>query len=208
MASRSWNHNTRYHAALLRSVPSHTHRALDIGCGDGSFARRLASRADRVVAIDTDPAQVGKTELACVGLSNVTVVEADLLAAPFEDASFDLATALAVLHHVPFEEGVGAMVRLLRPGGTLLVLGVWEDRTTRTDALWNQAGSVANRTYQRLWGPDVMSAPQRPPAMTLREVRLAARLLLPGSRIRRYPLWRCTLVWRKPGRPGPKPGPA
>ena len=31
MASRSWNHNTRYHAALLRSVPSHTHRALDIG---------------------------------------------------------------------------------------------------------------------------------------------------------------------------------
>lgn len=199
MASRSWNHNTRYHGALLRTAPRHPGQVLDIGCGDGSFARRLASRSDEVVAIDPDPAQVQQTALACVGLSNVTVVKAELLTAPFEDASFDLVTALAVLHHLPFEEGVDAMVRLLRPGGTLLVLGVWEDRTTRTDALWNRAGSVTNKTYRRIWGPDVMSAPQRQPEMTLREVRPAAHRLLPGSRMRRYPLWRYTLVWRKPG---------
>ena len=199
MASRAWNHNTRYHGALLRSAPPHPRQALDIGCGDGSFPRSLASRSDEVVAIDSDPAQVEKASLACVGLSNVTVVEADLLAAPFEDARFDLVAALAVLHHVPFERGVAAMVRLLRPGGTLLVLGVWEDRTTRTDAIWNHAGAVANRTYRRLWGPDVMSAPQRRPEMSLREVRQVVREVLPGSRIRRYPLWRYTLVWRKPG---------
>src|SRR5205814_279469 len=51
-----WNHNSHYHALLLAAVPRSCSRALDVGCGLGSFARRLARVADQVDAIDREPA--------------------------------------------------------------------------------------------------------------------------------------------------------
>ena len=38
---------------------------------------------------------------------------------------FDLVTALAVVHHMPFEDALDRMRRLLAPRGRLLVLGIW-----------------------------------------------------------------------------------
>ena len=52
-----WNHNTHYHEQLLRAVPRPCRRALDIGCGVGQFARRLASVVEHVDAIDLNRRQ-------------------------------------------------------------------------------------------------------------------------------------------------------
>jgi 2-polyprenyl-3-methyl-5-hydroxy-6-metoxy-1,4-benzoquinol methylase len=49
-----WNHNSHYHDYLLRRIPTKIDRALDIGCGLGLFARKLAQRAEVVDAIDVD----------------------------------------------------------------------------------------------------------------------------------------------------------
>src|SRR6266568_1518515 len=40
--SRPWNHNVAYHGVVRRAVPSGSRDLLDVGCGRGRLARRLA----------------------------------------------------------------------------------------------------------------------------------------------------------------------
>ena len=71
---RPWNHNTRYHRTLLHNVAPGTGSALDVGCGDGTFAWQLASRCIQVVALDPDERQVARTLATCQDAPNVTAV--------------------------------------------------------------------------------------------------------------------------------------
>ena len=157
---RAWNHNTHYHRTLLRLVPDRCDRALDVGCGDGAFARRLATKSGAVVAIDVDQQQVDLARNSCADLENVCVSHADFLTAELGHASFDVVTALASLHHVPFSAAMDRTRDLLRPGGRLIVLGVWTDNVTARDHVLNNAAGLANKFFQRVWGPDVMNAPR------------------------------------------------
>ncbi|MGW6404449.1 class I SAM-dependent methyltransferase [Streptomyces sp. NPDC055134] len=58
-----FDHNDHYHRLLLRQLPKEGReesrgegrRALDIGCGTGRFARRLAGRGYEVDALDPSP---------------------------------------------------------------------------------------------------------------------------------------------------------
>src|SRR6476646_2491282 len=50
-----WDHNAWYQGRLLRALPAHLNEVLDVGCGAGSFAARLAQRAGHVDAIDRPP---------------------------------------------------------------------------------------------------------------------------------------------------------
>ncbi|MEV4800149.1 class I SAM-dependent methyltransferase [Nonomuraea sp. NPDC049421] len=48
-----FDHNEHYHELLIREIPEGAKKALDVGCGTGAFARRLAGRGLEVDAIDT-----------------------------------------------------------------------------------------------------------------------------------------------------------
>ena len=39
-----WNHNVHYQPVILNAVPPGCRTALDVGCGDGLLASRLAAR--------------------------------------------------------------------------------------------------------------------------------------------------------------------
>ncbi|TMD07632.1 MAG: class I SAM-dependent methyltransferase [Chloroflexi bacterium] len=198
MSGVDWNHNTHYHAALLREVPPRYGRALDVGCGDGAFARKLASRAGRVDAIDADAAVIASARDQSPVPANVLFILADFLAYPIDPDAYDFVAALSSLHHMPFEPALEKMTRALRPRGVLVVLGIWPVVTTQ-DRIVSGAAVVANRTYQLLRGPDRVTAPTAPPTMTLDDVQVRAAQLLPGARVRRRLLWRYTIVWTKPG---------
>jgi 2-polyprenyl-3-methyl-5-hydroxy-6-metoxy-1,4-benzoquinol methylase len=193
---RKWNHNTHYHRVLIQRVPEGASRALDVGCGDGQFARLLASRVPEVVAIDLDSHQVARARSAA-GSERVRWQCADLLTLD-QVGSFDVITALAVVHHMPFDQAVDHMRRLLADRGRLLLLGVWPARATVTDVIVSGIAVVANSVLQVLFGKTQMESPTRAPAMSLREVRRRAQELLPGVRVRRRLLWRYTLEWTKP----------
>jgi ubiquinone/menaquinone biosynthesis C-methylase UbiE len=197
---KAWNHNTRYHRTLLRLVPNSCERALDVGCGDGTFAERLATKCGAVVALDSDEQQVDIASRRCAHLRNVSVLHADFLTADLGQASFDIVTALASLHHFPFEAAIDRARGLLRPGGRLIVLGVWTDNVTARDHVVNSAAGLTNKLYQRVWGPDVMSAPTAISEMTLREVRHQAGRLTPQAAVRRHLLWRYVMAWKQPAR--------
>jgi ubiquinone/menaquinone biosynthesis C-methylase UbiE len=46
----AWDRTSYYQPRLLRALPAQCERVLDVGCGKGEFAIRLAERAGRVDA--------------------------------------------------------------------------------------------------------------------------------------------------------------
>jgi ubiquinone/menaquinone biosynthesis C-methylase UbiE len=192
-----WNHNVHYQPVILNAVPDGCRAALEVGCGDGLLAGRLAERAAEVTAIDRDAEMIALARERVPG-TRVRFVQADFLAYPVEAASYDYACANTVLHHMDLAAALAAMARALRPGGRLAVVGLAANRSP-ADYLIGAPGVPANWIYRALRGHGGPGAPVRDPEMTWAEVHATARDVLPGVRYRRHLLWRYSLRWRKPG---------
>jgi SAM-dependent methyltransferase len=196
----SFDHNDHYHRLLLRRVPPGALTALDVGCGTGRFARRLAARGLRVDAIDASEEAVAAAGTA----PGVTFRLADVTRVNLPRGHYDVITCLASLHHVPFST-VSALRAALAPGGVLLVLGCYPERTradwavSLTAVPVNAAARLAVSVLERLRGraPEAVRAPVRPPETPLPQIRAEAARLLPGSRVRRLLFWRYLLVFQK-----------
>jgi SAM-dependent methyltransferase len=97
-------------------------RALDVGCGTGVLAGRLADAGWETTG--ADPSE-GMLEVLRRTVPRVRAVRASGTALPFEDGAFDVVLCVAVMHHVAEPEAVratlGEMVRVSRPGGRVLV---------------------------------------------------------------------------------------
>jgi ubiquinone/menaquinone biosynthesis C-methylase UbiE len=101
--------------------PSGDERALDVGTGAGAFALALAPFVRQVVGVDLVPALLEQARARAP--QNVELVEADACALPFGPGSFDLVCTARTLHHTSRPELVVAeLTRVLRPGGTMLVV--------------------------------------------------------------------------------------
>ena len=192
-----WNHNVHYQPVILNAVPAGCGAALEVGCGDGLLARRLAERAAEVTAIDRDERMIALARERTSG-SRVRYVHADFLACPVEAASFDFACANTALHHMDFAAALRAMARALRPGGRLAVVGLAANGGP-ADYLIGAPGIPAALVYRAVRGRGGSGAPVKDPEMTWAEVHAIARDVLPGVRYRRHLLWRYSLRWRKPG---------
>ena len=100
---------------------------LDVGCGPASITADLAERVTpgRVVGLDAAAGalEAARATLSERGLSEqVEVTSGDVMALPFEDASFDVVHAHQVLQHLADPVGALAeMRRVTRPGGIVAV---------------------------------------------------------------------------------------
>src|SRR3984957_16201105 len=123
-----WNQNVHYQPVILNAVPPGCQTALDVGCGDGLLAARLAERCAEVTGIDRDPRMIAQAR-AQQARARTTFIEADFLTHPFPEASFDFVCANTSLHHMDFTAALTTMARLLRPGGRLAVVGLAADKS-------------------------------------------------------------------------------
>ena len=108
-------------------------RALDLCCGTGDLAlalRREAPRGAEIAGSDFVPEMLVRARAKAASLgANVTFVEADALALPFEDASFDLVSCSFGFRNLAnYERGLREIVRVLKPGGVAAILEFAEPR--------------------------------------------------------------------------------
>lgn len=103
-------------------------RVLDVGCGTGALAVRLAAGVGggEVHGIDASPemVEVAKGKAARAG-ARVELQVAVVEALPFPDASFDLVTSSLMLHHLPDDvkrQGLAQVRRVLKPGGRFVAV--------------------------------------------------------------------------------------
>jgi ubiquinone/menaquinone biosynthesis C-methylase UbiE len=106
-------------ATLL--APTGNERALDVGTGTGALAFALAPLVRAVVAVEIDEELAARARADAP--PNVEVVVGDGEHLELESFSFDLAGTLRTLHHTRRPELlIAELVRVTRPGGTLLVV--------------------------------------------------------------------------------------
>ncbi|MGH9322104.1 MAG: class I SAM-dependent methyltransferase [Vicinamibacteria bacterium] len=126
--------------ALLPAGP----RVLDLGCGNGRFARFLDQRLSCTFdycGVDASPPALAEARKRLGSRENVVLIEHDFLSSEsplppgFAGREFDLVALFGVLHHVP---GSARRLQILRrlsesvAASGLLVFSVWEfDRHER-----------------------------------------------------------------------------
>jgi SAM-dependent methyltransferase len=95
---------------------------LDVGCGVGSFHPLLRGMVGRLSGIDVSSASIVQ---ARADNGDVDYHAFDGRRFPFDDACFDLVTAICVMHHVAPTEWtnfMNEMRRVVRPGGLVCVI--------------------------------------------------------------------------------------
>jgi demethylmenaquinone methyltransferase/2-methoxy-6-polyprenyl-1,4-benzoquinol methylase len=112
---RFWK-RTLLRAAELRPGES----ALDVCCGTGDIAIALAQAGARVTGCDFTPEMLAQARARS---ANVSWVQADALELPFPENGFAVVTIGYGLRNLAdFARGVSELVRVLKPGGRLLIL--------------------------------------------------------------------------------------
>jgi 2-polyprenyl-3-methyl-5-hydroxy-6-metoxy-1,4-benzoquinol methylase len=206
LSDTGWNHNKHYHACLMRHAPVHCAWALDIGCGKGSFSRLLATRSDRVLALDLSPQMIRIAKERSQRHSNIDyqVCDASTWGSPNEQ--FDCIASVAVLHHLPMRSVLARMKSALRRGGSLLILDLYRQQGLR-DAFASVLAAPFSAPLQLLRNGRLRQPAEIRRAwaehgkhdsyLTLTDVRRFCDELLPGATVKRHLLWRYSVVWRK-----------
>jgi len=209
-----WTQNNHYHNFLLRHIRDDCQNALEVGCGTGAFARRLAKRVRHVVALDLSPEMIRVARSRSWDSPNLEFHVADATSWAFPAAHFDYIATIATLHHLPLRAMILKLKAALNPGGVMIVLDLFEpERNLFTvaglvDTFLNLVAmgvSVSLRLIHngRLKPPLAVRAAwaaheQHDSYPGMSEIRELCAEILPGAEVKKHLLWRYSIVWQKP----------
>src|SRR5262245_43107214 len=115
---------------LSRLVGSAPQRVLDVGCGTGFLALRFAELGHTVSGIDLAPQMIDRARHKAEQASQqIDFRVGNAAALDFPDETYDWVVARHVIWNLPDpERGVAEWLRVLRPGGRLVIIeGKWAD---------------------------------------------------------------------------------
>jgi ubiquinone/menaquinone biosynthesis C-methylase UbiE len=130
----SWDHGAANNPGLVKVVerviaegaPAPDQHVVDLGCGSGQLALRLAPLVGSVLAVDVSPAMIDLLgeNARSAGVTNVEGRAVPIEQLDLADGSVDLVVSNYVLHHLRDPDKAAAVrqaARWLRPGGRLVV---------------------------------------------------------------------------------------
>jgi demethylmenaquinone methyltransferase/2-methoxy-6-polyprenyl-1,4-benzoquinol methylase len=144
--------------------------ALDVATGTGDLAIELARRGASVVGSDFSE---GMLERARAKSPGIRWEQADAMALPYDDSSFDAATVgFGARNFGDLQRGLGEMVRVVRPGGRVVVLEItsptkpplstffslWFDRIVPLLGRFDEAYTYLPSSVKRFPGPTALAA--------------------------------------------------
>lgn len=120
---------------------------LDVGCGEGRYARHLAAKGARVSAIDPVPEFIDLA-ISMDPVSRYFVGRAESI--PFPTQTFDLVLSYLTMIDIPDDVAASAeMVRVVKPGGRIIIVTVSNLASTSTGWVKNDKGERLYRTVDR-----------------------------------------------------------
>ena len=157
-----WALRRRTFAALVRRVLPRLPpglQVLDLGAGVGWLSHRLAERGHRPCAVDLSPDPYDGLGAARHYRPEWPRLQAEFDRLPFPDGEADLAIFNASLHYsTDYRATLGEALRVLRPGGTLLVL---ESPIYRREESGRRMVEERHADFARRFGTRSESLPSR-----------------------------------------------
>jgi 2-polyprenyl-3-methyl-5-hydroxy-6-metoxy-1,4-benzoquinol methylase len=191
-----WNHNAAYHPWLVAIATEHGGDVLDIGCGDGLLAQRLAPVSRSVTGIDPDSAAIARAAPRVASHQNVTVTRQDFHDFQPGAQRFDLITFVARLHHMDLHSSLVKAREMLTPTGEIAVVGCSANKTVR-DWVWSaMCVPVARFGSWRHAETRNIGVVVTDPKEGLDDIRRTTDEVLPGASVRRALYYRYLLRWR------------
>ena len=201
-----WTANNHYHDLLLSHVPQNCENALEIGCGTGAFARALAKRCKRVVALDLSSEMIRVARSRSAQFENLEFQLADAMTWEFPQSHFAFVCSIATLHHLDQRRLLGKIRDALKPAGVLVVLDLVASEGL-ADRMRDVIGLGVSPMLRLFHNGRLQSPPEVRKAWaqhgkhdsysTVTQMRALATEILPAADVRRHLLWRYSLVYRK-----------
>jgi SAM-dependent methyltransferase len=124
-----YRYQQRKYSSLLSMLPRRRYgNVLDIGCGLGAFARKLAPFAGHVLGTDISAEAIAQARKLSVGHPNVVYSQRDMLDSTGEEPAFDLIIVADTLYYIHprtpagLKAIAGTISSKLAPGGLVLVV--------------------------------------------------------------------------------------
>jgi cyclopropane fatty-acyl-phospholipid synthase-like methyltransferase len=100
-------------------------RMLEVGCAEGNFTRRIASRCEHLDATDVSPTAVARAKESCMGLEHVVIQVANLRDDPFPCPPYGVILVIGVLEYIRRPNAIRVILDKLvdgiTPQGYLLI---------------------------------------------------------------------------------------
>jgi ubiquinone/menaquinone biosynthesis C-methylase UbiE len=141
---------TRFRTALGRSGHG---CLLDVACGPGVVTAAIAVDAASVIALDATEQMLDIAGARCAkaGLTNVEFKRGDAECLSFADGQFDGVVTRAAIHHFADpRRALSEMRRVLRPGGTAVIVDVVSSEDASESELHNALEKLRDPSHIRM----------------------------------------------------------
>jgi ubiquinone/menaquinone biosynthesis C-methylase UbiE len=98
---------------------------VDIGCGIGTLARRIAGFSKEVIGVDIAPERIDRAK-ALHHANNLKFHVSDAYNLPVKNKSVDVIVSFAVFHHLDLEKMSLELKRVLRKEGIVFIIDIYE----------------------------------------------------------------------------------